>query len=244
MKAMVLNQISSMAANRNPLELVNVPKPVPGANEVLIKISACGVCHTELDEIEGRTPPPQLPIILGHQIVGRVVQNGPHAHRFRIGDRVGVAWINSACGQCFRCKSGDENLCDKFSATGRDVQGGYAEFVTVLDDFAYTIPDRFTDCQAAPLLCAGAIGYRSLHLSGMEDGLTLGLTGFGASAHLVLNMVGHQFPNSRVFVFARSQKERDFARELGAHWAGDTESAAPEKLDCIIDTTPAWKPVV
>jgi propanol-preferring alcohol dehydrogenase len=244
MKAMVLNQISSMAANRNPLELVDIPKPVPGANEVLIKISACGVCHTELDEIEGRTPPPQLPIILGHQIVGRVVQNGPHAHRFRIGDRVGVAWINSACGQCFRCKSGDENLCDKFSATGRDVQGGYAEFVTVLDDFAYTIPDRFTDCQAAPLLCAGAIGYRSLHLSGMEDGLTLGLTGFGASAHLVLNMVGHQFPNSRVFVFARSQKERDFARELGAHWAGDTESAAPEKLDCIIDTTPAWKPVV
>jgi len=244
MKAMVLNQISSMAANRNPLELVDIPKPVPGANEVLIKISACGVCHTELDEIEGRTPPPQLPIILGHQIVGRVVQNGPHAHRFQIGDRVGVAWINSACGQCFRCKSGDENLCDKFSATGRDVQGGYAEFVTVLQDFAYTIPDRFTDCQAAPLLCAGAIGYRSLHLSGIEDGFTLGLTGFGASAHLVLNMVVHKFPNSRIFVFARSQKERDFARELGAHWAGDTESAAPEKLDCIIDTTPAWKPVV
>jgi len=244
MKAMVLNQISSMAANRNPLELVDIPKPVPDANEVLIKISACGVCHTELDEIEGRTPPPQLPIILGHQIVGRVVQNGPHAHRFQIGDRVGVAWINSACGQCFRCKSGDENLCDKFSATGRDVQGGYAEFVTVLEDFAYTIPDRFTDCQAAPLLCAGAIGYRSLHLSGIEDGFTLGLTGFGASAHLVLNMVVHKFPNSRVYVFARSQKERDFARELGAHWAGDTESAAPEKLDCIIDTTPAWKPVV
>jgi len=244
MKAMVLNQISSMAANRNPLELVDIPKPVPGANEVLIKISACGVCHTELDEIEGRTPPPQLPIIIGHQIVGRVVQNGPHAHRFQIGDRVGVAWINSACGQCFRCKSGDENLCDKFSATGRDVQGGYAEFVTVLEDFAYTIPDQFTDCQAAPLLCAGAIGYRSLHLSGIEDGFTLGLTGFGASAHLVLNMVVHKFPNSRVFVFARSQKERDFARELGAHWAGDTESAAPEKLDCIIDTTPAWKPVV
>jgi len=244
MKAMVLNQISSMAANRNPLELVNIPKPVPGANEVLIKISACGVCHTELDEIEGRTPPPQLPIILGHQIVGRVVQNGPHAHRFQIGDRVGVAWINSACGHCVRCKSGDENLCDKFSATGRDVQGGYAEFVTVLEDFAYAIPDRYADSQAAPLLCAGAVGYRSLHLSGIKDGFTLGLTGFGASAHLVLNMVVHKFPNSRVFVFARSRKERDFARELGAHWAGDTESAAPEKLDCIIDTTPAWKPVV
>lgn len=244
MKAMVLNQISSMASNKNPLELVNLPKPVPGANEVLIKVSTCGVCHTELDEIEGRTPPPHLPIILGHQIVGRVVQNGPHADRFKIGDRVGVAWINSACGHCVRCKNGAENLCDKFSATGRDVQGGYAEFTTVLEDFAYKIPDRFTDSQAAPLLCAGAIGYRSLYLTGIEDGFALGLTGFGASAHLVLKMVAHNFPNSRVFVFARSQKERDFARELGAHWAGDTESAAPEKLDCIIDTTPAWKPVV
>ncbi len=244
MKAMVLNQISSMAVDKKPLELVNLPKPVPGANEVLIKVSTCGVCHTELDEIEGRTPPPHLPIILGHQIVGRVVQNGPHADRFKIGDRVGVAWINSACGHCVRCKNGAENLCDKFSATGRDVQGGYAEFTTVLEDFAYKIPDRFTDSQAAPLLCAGAIGYRSLHLTGIEDGFALGLTGFGASAHLVLKMVAHNFPNSRVFVFARSQKERDFARELGAHWAGDTESAAPEKLDCIIDTTPAWKPVV
>jgi propanol-preferring alcohol dehydrogenase len=241
---MVLNQISSMAGNRNPLALVNLPTPVPGASEVLVKVSACGVCHTELDEIEGRTPPPQLPIILGHQIVGRVVQNGPRAARFKIGDRVGVAWINSACGHCTSCNSGAENLCDQFRATGRDVHGGYAEFTTVSEGFAFKIPDLFTDCQAAPLLCAGAIGYRSMRLSGIEDGFALGLTGFGASAHLVLKMVTHNFPNSRVFVFARSQKEQDFARELGASWAGDTESAAPEKLDCIIDTTPAWKPIV
>lgn len=244
MKAMVLKQISSMLTNKRPLELVEIPKPVPGANEVLIKVSTCGVCHTELDEIEGRTPPPQLPIILGHQIVGRVVQNGPRADRFKIGDRVGVAWINSACGHCLKCKSGAENLCDKFRATGRDVQGGYAEFTTVIEDFAYKIPNRFTNSQAAPLLCAGAIGYRSLHLTGIEDGFVLGLTGFGASAHLVLKMVLHNYPNSRVFVFARSQKERDFALELGAEWADAAESTAPEKIDCIIDTTPAWKPIV
>ncbi len=244
MKAMVLSQISSMAANRTPLQSVDLPMPVPGAGEVLIKVAACGVCHTELDEIEGRTPPPELPIVLGHQVIGRVVQKGPGAQRFNIGDRLGIAWIHSACGQCDRCKKGAENLCDKFSATGRDVNGGYAEYTTVSEDFAYEIPRRFTDSQAAPLLCAGAIGYRSLHLSGLQDGFKLGLTGFGASAHLVLKMVAHDFPNTRVFVFARSPKERSFARELGAHWAGETASAAPEKLDCIIDTTPAWTPIV
>ena len=244
MKAMVLNQIGSLAKNRHPLSPVNVPKPIPGDSEILIKVSTCGVCHTELDEIEGRTPPPQLPIVLGHQIVGRVVQNGANSNRFKTGDRVGVAWINSACGSCAMCKSGTENLCDQFKATGRDVNGGYAEFTTVFEDFAYPIPNRFTDFQAAPLLCAGAIGYRSLQLTGIEDGLTLGLTGFGASAHLVLKMVAHKFSKSGIFVFARSEKERAFARELGAHWAGDTDSTAPEKLDCIIDTTPAWNPVV
>ena len=244
MKAMVLNLIGSMAENKYPLSLMDLPKPIPGVGEILIKVSTCGVCHTELDEIEGRTPPAQLPIVLGHQIVGRVVLNGPQADRFRVGDRVGVAWINSACGSCALCQNGAENLCEHFKATGRDVQGGYAEFTTVPESFAHPIPDRFTDSQAAPLLCAGAIGYRSLHLTGMEDGFTLGLTGFGASAHLVLKMAAHKFPNSRVFVFARSQKERAFGRELGAHWAGGTEATAPEKLDCIIDTTPAWKPVI
>ena len=243
-KAMVLTQISSLRENKLPLELVQLPLPVPGANQVLIKVAACGVCHTELDEIEGRTPPPQLPVILGHQVVGRVVENGPGAGRFQIGDRVGVAWIHSACGQCRHCHNGDENLCEKFRATGRDAHGGYAEYTTVLEDFAHQIPDQFTDTQAAPLLCAGAIGYRSLRLTGIQDGLLLGLTGFGASAHLVLKMVRYKYPKSRVFVFARSKSERDFARELGACWAGTTETPAPEKLDCIIDTTPVWKTVV
>jgi propanol-preferring alcohol dehydrogenase len=244
MKAMVLKQICSMAANRDPLELAKLPTPVPGTGEILIRVLTCGVCHTELDEIEGRSPPSRLPIILGHQIVGRVVRKGPQAERFKIDDRVGVAWVNSACGHCFQCTGGAENLCDQFRATGRDAQGGYAEYTTVPEDFAYKIPQRFTDSQAAPLLCAGAIGYRSLNLTGIKDGYILGLTGFGASAHLVLKMVRHKFPNCKIFVFARSRKEREFARELGAHWAGATDSSAPDKIDCIIDTTPAWKPIV
>jgi len=244
MKAMVLNQISSLVSNKNPLELVNLPQPVPGAGEVLIKVSTCGVCHTELDEIEGRTPPPQLPVILGHQVVGRVTQKGNAVQRLKIGDRVGIAWIYSACGHCANCINGAENLCDEFKATGRDAPGGYAEFAAVPEDFAHKIPDTFTNSQAAPLLCAGAIGFRSLHLTGIQDGWSLGLTGFGASAHLVLKMALHNFPHTRVFVFARSKTERDFARQLGAHWAGDTQTPAPEKLDCIIDSTPAWRPVV
>jgi propanol-preferring alcohol dehydrogenase len=244
MKAMIMNRVCSLAHTREPLALAELPEPVPRVGEILVKVAACGVCHTELDEIEGRTPPPRLPITPGHQVVGRVVQNGPGANRFEIGDRVGVAWIHSACGSCNRCVGGEENLCHQFRATGRDVDGGYAEYMTVPDTFAFRIHSRFSDSQAAPLLCAGAIGYRSLQLTGLRDGRTLGLTGFGASAHLVLKMVTHRFPDVSVYVFARSATERKFAREIGADWAGDTESAAPEQLDCIIDTTPAWRPVV
>jgi propanol-preferring alcohol dehydrogenase len=243
-KAMLLNKLSIIADNPNPLDLVDVPDPIAQKKEILIKISTCGVCHTELDEIEGRTPPPKLPVILGHQIVGRVEKTGNAAAKFSRGDRVGIAWIHSACGNCSFCRRGSENLCERFEATGRDVHGGYAQYTTVHEDFAYRIPDTFTDSQAAPLLCAGAIGYRSLRLSGIEDHQNLGLTGFGASAHLVLMMVRHKYPNTHVFVFARSAKERDFARQLGAIWAGDTGSQPPEKLDCIIDTTPAWEPIV
>ena len=244
MKAMVLNELSNLEENTTPLELTDLPDPVPGAKEVLVRVSTCGVCHTELDEIEGRTRPPHLPVVLGHEVVGRVTEAGSGASTFKVGDRVGVAWIYSACGKCKFCRSGNENLCPDFKATGRDANGGYAEYMTVPEDFAYHIPDVFSDVEAAPLLCAGAIGYRSLKLTGLKDGQTLGLTGFGASGHLVLKMVRHRYPNSRVFVFARSPKEREFARELGAVWAGATEEASPEKLDSIIDTTPAWKPVV
>jgi len=244
MKAMVLKNICDLTVNKTPLELMEMPEPVPGNREILIKVSCCGVCHTELDEIEGRTPPHRFPIILGHQVVGRVVKSGSGSRNFRIGDRVGVAWIYSSCGTCKFCRGGKENLCDQFKATGRDAHGGYAEYMTVPEDFAYLIPREFSDSQAAPLLCAGAIGYRSLSLTTMNDGDNLGLTGFGASAHLVLKLAKHIFPNSKIFVFARSEKERIFAKELGAAWAGDTTESAPEKLHSIIDTTPVWMPVV
>jgi propanol-preferring alcohol dehydrogenase len=244
MKAMVMTKICDLNQNKNPLELRDVPKPAPEEHELLVKVMTCGICHTELDEVEGRTPPPRLPIILGHQVVGRVEQAGRKVSKFKPGDRVGVAWIYSACGKCKFCRSGRENLCPGFKATGRDANGGYAEYMTVQEDFAYAIPDIFSDLEAAPLLCAGAIGYRSLKLTNLRDGQNLGLTGFGASGHLVLMMVKHRFPKTKVYVFARAEKEREFARELGAVWVGDTEDTPPEKLDSIIDTTPVWKPVV
>jgi len=244
MKAMVLHELCSLQENRRPLEFSELPRPVPGEKEILVKVSACGVCHTELDEIEGRTPPPRFPMILGHQIVGRVVEKGPRADAFQMGDRVGIGWIHSACGKCRFCREDQENLCDHFEATGRDAPGGYAQYTTVPEDFAYAIPEVFLDAEAAPLLCAGAIGYRSLRLTGIRDGQTLGLTGFGASAHLVLKMTRYKYPNTAIFVFARSEKEREFARELGAVWAGNAEEESPERLDCLIDTTPVWKPVV
>lgn len=244
MKAMVLTKLCNLEENQTPLKLMELPMPVPGENEVLLKVSACGVCHTELDEIEGRTPPSRLPIVLGHQAVGRVEAVGSQVNSVKTGDRMGVAWIFSACGICKFCRAGNENLCPTFSATGRDSNGGYAQYMTVAENFAYSIPEIFSDEQAAPLLCAGAIGYRSLRLTGLKDGQRLGLTGFGASGHLVLMMVKHRFPNTDVFVFARSAEERAFARELGAVWAGVATEKAPHKLDCIIDTTPAWQPIV
>jgi len=244
MKAMVLDQICSLRENKNPLELMDLPDPVPGEKEILVKVRACGVCHTELDEIEGRTPPPHFPVVLGHEVVGIVEETGNMASKLKIGDRVGIAWIYSACGRCKFCLEGNENLCSNFQATGRDANGGYAQYITVLEDFLYPIPDVFTDSEAAPLLCAGAIGYRSLRLTGIKDGRNLGLTGFGASAHLVMKMARHKYPNCKIFVFARSEREREFAKELGAVWAGDTEEESPEKLDCVIDTTPVWKPIV
>jgi propanol-preferring alcohol dehydrogenase len=244
MKAMVLKGVSLIAENPAPLVLTDLPDPEPGQGEILIAVSACGVCHTELDEIEGRTPPPAFPVILGHQVVGTVAARGAGAGTHRIGDRVGVGWINGACGRCAACLSGDENLCPHFRATGRDADGGYAEFMTVAETFAHAIPERFSDQEAAPLLCAGAIGYRSLRLTNLQDGQNLGLTGFGASGHLALTTARHRFPGVKIFVFARSERERAFARELGAAWTGAIEEAPPEKLHAIIDTTPAWKPVV
>ena len=244
MKALILEGIYSLKENRQPLRQVDMPLPVCTAEEILIKVTACGVCHTELDVIEGRTPPPYFPVILGHQIVGRVIEQGRKAKRFTPNARVGIGWIYSVCGKCSFCLSGNENLCANFKATGRDVDGGYAEYVKINQNFAFLIPEIFTDAQAAPLLCAGAIGYRSLRLANIADGQNLGLTGFGASAHLVLKLSQYLYPQTKIFVFARSERERNFSLELGAAWAGDTAAQPPQKLHAIIDTTPAWKPVV
>lgn len=244
MKAQVLQRCAPLFTRSAPLKFSELEIPVPGSGELLLRIHACGVCHTELDEIEGRTPPPVLPVIPGHQVVGEVYSLGARVCHFKIGDRVGVAWIYSSCGQCAYCQKDQENLCPEFRATGRDANGGYAEYMVVPEDFVYCIPNSLADIKAAPLLCAGAIGYRSLHLTGLENGQILGLTGFGGSGHLVLQMVQHRFPDSPVFVFARGRKQQEFAKQLGAAWVGKSDDIPPEQLDAIIDTTPAWKPVV
>jgi alcohol dehydrogenase, propanol-preferring len=244
MKAMVLEEVGAIAPGRESLRLRDWPDPEPAEHELLVRVSTCGVCHTELDEIEGRAAPPQLPMIPGHQVVGRVVARGAKATGIEIGQRVGVAWIFSACGHCEHCLAGNENLCAEFRATGRDAHGGYAELMTVPAAFAHPIAETLSDTEAAPLLCAGAIGYRSVKLAGVRDRMRVGLTGFGASAHLVLKMIRHLYPDTEVYVFARAPEARVFALELGAVWAGDTTQAPPVKLQAIIDTTPAWLPVV
>jgi propanol-preferring alcohol dehydrogenase len=244
MRAMLLQTVGAVETGRDPLTAADIPCPTPGRAEVLIRVAACGVCHTELDEIEGRTPPPVLPVVPGHQIVGTVAACGEGVSCPAVGARVGVAWIYSACGVCPMCRAGFENICPQFRATGRDANGGYAEFVVVPAAFTFEIPDVLTDAQAAPLLCAGAIGYRSLRLANLRPGGRLGLTGFGASAHIILKIMRLRHHNSEVYVFARSAAERAFALELGAVWAGDTTTPPPVALDAIIDTTPAWLPVV
>lgn len=228
-----------------PLQSAEIAILEPGRKEIRIKITSCGICHTDIDEIEGRLKS-ILPVVPGHQVIGKVEKTGPAASRFNIGERVGIAWIYSACGKCDFCLAGNENLCKDFKGTGCDANGGYAEYIVVREDFAYPIPDRFSDITAPPLLCAGAIGYRALRLTGLQDGKTIGLFGFGASAHIVIQIVKHKFPNSRIFVFTRAgQKEhQNMALKLGADWVGATGEEPPKKLDCAIDFTPVWKPIV
>ena len=238
MKAQILKQVAPVESW--PLELVDLPVPQPGPGEILVKVSACGVCHTELDEIEGRVQV-KLPIVLGHEIVGRVESHGAGATKFKTGYRVGIAWIHAACGKCCFCLNGQENLCAQFQGTGCQADGGYAEYTTVSEDFAYPIPARFTDSQAAPLLCAGAVGFRSLRLSGIKSGQTLGLFGFGASAHIVIQVA--KYWGYQVFVFTRGEEHRNLARKLGAAWTGGTEDQPPKKLQCAIDFTPVGETV-
>jgi len=242
---MLLRELGPLAKNSKPLTFSDVSEPDLSAGEILIRVTTCGVCHTELDEIEGRTPPPRLPVVLGHQVVGVVQAIHPEAEAqaLKVGEGVGVAWIYSACGVCKYCREGNENLCVKFRATGRDADGGYAQYMKVRADFAYPIPGSISDAHAAPLLCAGAVGYRALRLSNLQDGEILGLTGFGASNHLILKMVRHKFPSAKVFVFSRNAGEREFARSLGAAWAGAIDEASPELLDAVVDATPVWKPI-
>ncbi len=244
MKAWIIEKTCDLSAVHQPLRIIELPVPETGEGKVLIKVSTCGVCHTEIDEIEGRTPPPRYPMVPGHQVVGIVQEHRGNRSDIHIGSRVGVAWIYSVCGKCEYCISGRENLCDKFIATGRDANGGYAEYMVVPEKFVYPIPGIFSDTEAAPLLCAGAIGYRSYSLCRLKAGQKLGLTGFGASAHLVVKLVKYISPETEIYVFARNPKERKFAMELGCAWSGDTFDKPPHPVDCIIDTTPAWQPVI
>ncbi len=256
MKAMVLSALAEIEVEgrsprtdlpltTKPLKLVDLPLPELQPKEVLIKIAACGVCRTELDQIEGRIAPPKLPVVLGHQVVGTVASLGSGTSRFKIGDRVGVAWIYSSCGHCKFCRRGLENLCDQFQGTGCHADGGYAEYMAISEDYSYKIPDSLTDLvKAAPLMCSGVVGYRSLKLTGIVNGQTIGLYGFGSAHHLVLQMANSQFPDSRKFVISRNLQERELAIKLGADWVGDFDEKPPQMIDCAIDSTPAWKPMI
>jgi alcohol dehydrogenase, propanol-preferring len=238
MKAQVLFEIATI--EKKPLKLVELPTPEPNEHEILVEVSACGVCHTELDEIEGRLRT-KLPTVLGHEIVGKVAGLGAKTSKFKIGDRVGIAWIHGACGKCRFCKTDLENLCSDFVSTGCDVAGGYAEYTTVDENFTFAIPEVFSDVAAAPLLCAGAIGYRDLQLSGIKPGNVLGLFGFGASAHVVLQLA--RYHGCKVYVFTRGEEHRRLASELGATWVGQTEDIPPQKIDFAIDFTPVGETV-
>jgi alcohol dehydrogenase, propanol-preferring len=226
-------------AEEDPLSLRDIRTPTPGQGEIRVRIAACGVCHTDLHIVEGDLKLPKLPVVPGHQIVGVVDAAGSGAHRFREGDRVGVPWLYSTCGQCRYCRKGLENLCDLARFTGFHIDGGYAEAMIVHEDFAYPLPKNFSDLQAAPLLCAGVIGCRSLRLSSVASGDRLGLFGFGGSAHIVLQLASHR--GCEVYVFTRSEEHRQLARELGAAWAGSAEEKPPEELDGAIIFAPAGK---
>ena len=236
MKAMILEKISN--TEKKPLRLADIAMPVPADNQILIKVSACGVCHTELDEIEGRLTPSKLPIIPGHQVVGRVAAAGRGVSKHKINDRVGVTWLYSSCGKCKFCQRGNENLCENAKWTGKDADGGYAEYMTVGEDFAYPIPEQFTNSQAAPLLCAGVIGYRTLRLADIQKGEIVGILGFGASAHIVIQILKFKFPDNPVFVFTRDREHQEFAKTFGAAWTGFSGDQPPQKIDKIMDFTP------
>lgn len=236
MKAMVLKKTS--AVEEKPLELIDLPIPDAKDNQILVRVSVCGACHTDLDEVEGRLIPTKLPIVPGHQVVGTVTDKGKAVTKFATGDRVGITWLYSACGECSFCRTGQENLCTNAKWTGKDADGGYAEYMVIAEDFAYPLPESFSDSQAAPLLCAGVIGYRTLRLAEIVDGEVIGLYGFGASAHIVIQIIKHKFPDSPVFVFTKTTEHARLAERLGAAWTGRSGDKPPAKLNKAMDFTP------
>ena len=242
MKAWTIFGIFEVREGVEFLQWEELEDPEIGDKDVLLKVEACGVCHTEIDEIEGRAKPSFYPVIPGHQIVGKVVGVGKNVNKFKPGDRAGAGWIYSACGRCEFCKSGLENLCSEFKATGKDAHGGYAEYFKISENYAFKLPEGVSAEVLAPLFCAGAIGYRSLKLSKVKNGDVLGLLGFGASGHIVFKLVKFLFPDTKIFVFSHSERGRRLARDLGADWIGTFDQKPPELIDAIIDTTPVWGP--
>ncbi len=239
MKAIILEKHAPV--EQKPLKFAELPTPRPQKNQILVKISCCGLCHTDIDEIEGRLKPPKLPIVLGHQVVGTVEKLAAGTKKIKTGQRIGITWLNSCCDNCDFCKSGRENLCQSAKWTGLDANGGYAEYTVINEDFAYPIPDFFSDAQAAPLLCAGLIGYRAVKLLEPQDRWKIGLFGFGASAHIVIQILKYYLANIKILVFTRSKKHQEYAKTLGADWAGNAEDEFGEKLNGAIDFTPSGK---
>jgi propanol-preferring alcohol dehydrogenase len=235
MQACVLQKPAKVETN--PLAYIDVPAPQPASSEVLVRVNYCGVCRTDLHVVEGELPPRKSPVIPGHQVVGVVEKLGTGALKFAPGTRVGIAWLHHTDGTCQYCRSGAENLCDNPAFTGYSVDGGYAEYIVAPQDFVYAIPEQFPDEQAAPLLCAGIIGFRSLRLSGIQPGGKLGFYGFGAAAHVAIQVARHW--NVEVYAATRDARHQKLALELGAKWAGGTLAVPPEKLDAAIVFAPA-----
>ena len=235
MRAAVLEK--SAAIGDRPLRIVELPQPIPCRDELLVRVAACGICRTDLHVIEGDLAAGKRPVVPGHQIVGRVERLGPHCKRFRVGDRVGVAWLRHTCGSCRYCRSANENLCADSLYTGYHADGGYAEYAVVEEAFAYAIPDAFADAEAAPLLCAGIIGYRALQACELAAAGTLALYGFGSSAHIVLQIARHR--GCSVLVATRGEQHRRLAREMGADWVGTANQALPREADAAIIFAPA-----
>ncbi len=235
MKALLLHKPAPIETS--PLQEEEIPTPRPKEKEVLIKVEYCGVCHTDLHLVEGEIIPPSYPVIPGHQVVGKIEKTGEKVTRWKTGERVGIPWFYSSCGRCKFCRKGKENLCNKAQFTGFHVNGGYAEYAVADQDSVYLLPEKYPGENVAPLLCGGVIGYRALKLTPLLRGETLGIFGFGASGHIVLQIA--KYFNLRVFVFTRSEKHQEVARELGADWVGKPDSSPPELLDGAIIFAPA-----